>query len=230
MKLRDPMRLSEKTLKILQNFTTINQSLSFKEGNKIRTISVMKNVLAEAEIEEYIPKDFAIYDLPQFLNTLALYRDPDIDVSSNPSFAHIKSGTHSRSKYFFSDPSVIIAPPEKEMILPSEDVSFILQEDQLAKMLKSASILQLPDLAVVGDEGVVKTVVSDRKNDTSNESAIVVGQTDKTFSFNFKIENIKLIPGSYQVTISSKNLARFYNSSYKLTYFIALEPDSNYDG
>jgi len=230
MKLRPPMQLSEKTLKILQNFTTINQSLSFKEGRKLRTISVMKNVLAEAEIEEYIPKDFAIYDLPQFLNTLALYRDPDIDVSSNPSFAHIKSGTHSRSKYFFSDPSVIIAPPEKEMILPSEDVSFILQEDQLAKMLKSASILQLPDLAVVGDEGVVKTVVSDRKNDTSNESAIVVGQTDKTFSFNFKIENIKLIPGSYQVTISSKNLARFYNSSYKLTYFIALEPDSNYDG
>jgi len=230
MKLRPPMQLSEKTLKILQNFTTINQSLSFKEGRKLRTISVMKNVLAEAEIEEYIPKDFAIYDLPQFLNTLALYRDPDIDVSSNPSFAHIKSGTHSRSKYFFSDPSVIIAPPEKEMLLPSEDVSFILQEDQLAKMLKSASILQLPDLAVVGDEGVVKTVVSDRKNDTSNESAIVVGQTDKTFSFNFKIENIKLIPGSYQVTISSKNLARFYNSSYKLTYFIALEPDSNYDG
>ena len=224
------MQLSEKTLKILQNFTTINQSLSFKEGRKLRTISVMKNVLAEAEIEEYIPKDFAIYDLPQFLNTLALYRDPDIDVSTNPSFAHIKAGTHSRSKYFFSDPSVIIAPPEKEMLLPSEDVSFILQEDQLAKMLKSASILQLPDLAVVGDEGVVKTVVSDRKNDTSNESAIVVGQTDKTFSFNFKIENIKLIPGSYQVTISSKNLARFYNTSYKLTYFIALEPDSNYDG
>ena len=224
------MQLSEKTLKILQNFTTINQSLSFKEGRKLRTISVMKNVLAEAEIEEYIPKDFAIYDLPQFLNTLALYRDPDIDVSSNPSFAHIKSGTHSRSKYFFSDPSVIIAPPEKEMLLPSEDVSFILQEDQLAKMLKSASILQLPDLAVVGDEGVVKTVVSDRKNDTSNESAIVVGQTDKNFSFNFKIENIKLIPGSYQVTISSKNLARFYNNAYKLTYFIALEPDSNYDG
>ena len=223
------MQLSEKTLKILQNFTTINQSLSFKEGRKLRTISVMKNVLAEAEIEEYIPKDFAIYDLPRFLNTLGLFDDPTIDVSTNPNCASIKSG-HTNSNYFFSDPSVIIAPPEKEMILPSEDVSFILQEDQLAKMLKSASILQLPDLAVVGGEGVVKTVVSDRKNDTSNESAIVVGQTNKTFSFNFKIENIKLIPGSYQVTISSKNLARFYNTSYKLTYFIALEPDSNYDG
>ena len=228
MKLRPPMELSEKTLKILQNFTTINQSLAFKEGRKIRTISVMKNVLAEAEIDEYIPKDFAIYDLPQFLNTLALYRDPDIDVSSNPNFAHIKSGTSQRSKYFFSDPSVIVAPPEQEMLLPSEDVSFNLQDDQLAKALKSASILSLPDLSVVGGEGVVKIVVSDRKNDTSNEFAIVVGNTDKEFSFNFKIENMKLIPGSYSVAISCKNLARFYNTNYKLTYFIALEPDSVY--
>ena len=222
------MELSEKTLKILQNFTTINQSLAFKEGRKLRTISVMKNVLAEAEIEEYIPKDFAIYDLPQFLNTLALYRDPDIDVSTNPNFAHIKAGASQRSKYFFSDPSVIVAPPEKEMVLPSEDVTFNLGEEQLAKALKSASILQLPDLSVVGGEGAIKVVVSDRKNDTSNEFALIVGQTDKEFSFNFKIENIKLIPGSYSVAISSKNLARFYNTNYKLTYFIALEPDSVY--
>ena len=222
------MELSEKTLKILQNFTTINQSLAFKEGRKLRTISVMKNVLAEAEIEEYIPKDFAIYDLPQFLNTLALYRDPDIDVSTNPNFAHIKAGTTQRSKYFFSDPSVIVAPPEKEMVLPSEDVTFNLGEEQLAKALKSSSILQLPDLSVVGGEGAIKVVVSDRKNDTSNEFALVVGETDKEFSFNFKIENIKLIPGSYSVAISSKNLARFYNTNYKLTYFIALEPDSVY--
>tara|TARA_Y100000766_G_C18765184_1_gene535530 strand:+ start:183 stop:854 length:672 start_codon:yes stop_codon:yes gene_type:complete len=222
------MELSEKTLKILQNFTTINQSLAFKEGRKLRTISVMKNVLAEAEIEEYIPKDFAIYDLPQFLNTLALYRDPDIDVSTNPNFAHIKTGTSQRSKYFFSDPSVIVAPPEKEMVLPSEDISFNIGEEQLAKALKSASILQLPDLSVVGGEGAIKVVVSDRKNDTSNEFALIVGQTDKEFSFNFKIENIKLIPGSYSVAISSKNLARFYNTNYKLTYFIALEPDSVY--
>ena len=222
------MKLSDKTLKILQNFTTINQSLAFKEGKKLRTISVMKNVLAEAEIEEYIPKDFAIYDLPQFLNTLALYRDPDIDVSTNPNFAHIKSGASQRSKYFFSDPSVIVAPPEKEMVLPSEDVTFNLGEEQLAKALKSASILQLPDLSVVGGEGAIKVVVSDRKNDTSNEFALVVGQTDKEFSFNFKIENIKLIPGAYSVAISCKNLARFYNTNYKLTYFIALEPDSVY--
>jgi len=228
MKLRPAMKLSDKTLKILQNFTTINQSLSFRQGRKLRTISVMKNVLAETEIEEFIPKDFAIYDLPQFLNTLSLYKDADIDVSSNPNFAHIKSGTHQRSKYFFSDPSVIIAPPEKEMTLPSEEVTFNLNEEQLTKIMKSASVLGLPDLSVVGSEGVTKLVVNDRKNDTSNEFAIVVSQTDKNFSFNFKIENIKLVSGSYKVSISKKNLAKFYNPDYKLTYFIALEPDSTY--
>ena len=223
------MKLSEKTIKILQNFTSINQSLSFKEGRKIRTISPMQNVLAEVEIEEYIPKDFAIYDLPQFLNTVGLYKDPDIDVTQEETYASIREGKANRSKYFFSDPSVIIAPPEKEMKLPSEDVSFTIEDVQLQKLLKSSSILGLPDLSVIGEAGVVKLVVSDRKNDTSNEYAIIVGETDKEFSFNFKVENIKLIPGSYQVVISRKNLSRFYSERYNLTYFIALEPDSSYE-
>jgi len=223
------MKFSEKTIKILQNFTSINQSLSFKEGRKLRTISPMQNVFAEAEIEEYIPKDFAIYDLPQFLNTIVLYKDPDIDVSSEENYASIKEGKANRSKYFFSDPSVIIAPPDREMKLPSEEVCFVLQEDQLQTILKSSSILGLPDLSAVGEAGVIKLVVSDRKNDTSNEYSIVVGETDAEFSFNFKIENIKLIRGSYEVVISQKKLARFYSERYNLTYFIALEPDSTFE-
>ena len=223
------MKISKKTTEILANFTSINQSLSFKEGRQLRTISPMQNVLAQAEIEEYIPKDFAIYDLPQFLNTVGLYSDPDIDVN-NESYASIKEGNTNRSKYFFSDPSVIIAPPEKEMKLPSEEVSFTLDANTLTKILKSSSILNLPDLAVVGGEGVVKLVVNDRKNDTSNDYTIVVGETDKQFSFNFKIENLKLISGTYEVNISQRKLAKFYNADYKLTYFIALEPDSVYEG
>jgi hypothetical protein len=224
------MKISKKTTEILANFTSINQSLSFREGRQLRTISPMQNVLAQADIEEYIPKDFAIYDLPQFLNTVGLYSDPDIDVKTNESYASIKEGNANRSKYFFSDPSVIIAPPEKEMKLPSEEVSFTLNKDTLTKILKSSAILNLPDLAVVGGEGVVKLVVNDRKNDTSNEYSIVVGQTDKEFSFNFKIENLKLINGTYEVNISERKLAKFYNADYKLTYFIALEPDSVYEG
>jgi hypothetical protein len=141
----------------------------------------------------------------------------------------IREGKMNRSKYFFSDPSVIIAPPEKEMKLPTEDVSFVVQDEQLRRIMKSSGILGLPDLSVVGEAGVVKLVVSDRKNDTSNDFQIVVGETQHEFCFNFKIENIKLVPGSYEVVISRKNLARFVNNALNLTYFIALEPDSKYN-
>tara|TARA_Y100001978_G_scaffold122717_1_gene109471 strand:- start:168 stop:842 length:675 start_codon:yes stop_codon:yes gene_type:complete len=223
------MRLSEKTTKILQNFTSINQSLHFKEGNTLRTMSVMKNVLAEAQIEEYIPREFAIYDLPQFLNTLSLTATPSIDVSSNQSHATIKGNTNHQTKFFFCDPSVIVAPPEKKMELPSIDVEFKLSEQDLKSLLKASSIMQLPDLSVVGNGNSVEVIVSDRKNDTSNVYSLTVGNTEHTFSFNFKIENIKTLIGGYTVQISKKNLAKFYSSAYKLTYFIALEPDSKFD-
>tara|TARA_A100001011_G_scaffold131480_1_gene138584 strand:+ start:29777 stop:30451 length:675 start_codon:yes stop_codon:yes gene_type:complete len=224
------MKLSDKTVKVLQNFTTINQSLSFKSGNSLRTISPMQNVLAEAKIEEHIPKDFAIYDLPQFLNTLNLYDDPEVDVISNESYLTIKEGKFNRSKYFFSDPSVIIAPPDKEMELPSKEVTFTIQAIQLQKILKAAAILGLPDLSVVGGDGVIRLLVTDRKNQTSNDHSVVVGKTDANFSFNFKIENLKLITGTYQVTISEKKLSKFENENFNLTYYIALEPDSTYEG
>ena len=131
--------------------------------------------------------------------------------------------------YFFADPNVIITPPDKAIDLPSEDVSFELSTDQLDKLLKAAAIYQLPDLAVVGANGVVKIVVRDKKNDTSNDFAITVGETDKQFSFNFKVENIKILPGNYEVVVSSKLLSRFRSKNQDLTYFIALEPDSTFE-
>ena len=227
MKLRPvAMKLSDKTLSVLKNFSTINQSILFKQGNKLRTISVMKNILAEANISEEIPKDFGIYDLSQFLNGLSLHQSPELDFE-NAGHVVIKEG-RMRSKYFFADPNVIITPPEKAIDLPSEDVSFELRTEQLDKLLKAAGIYQLPDLAVVGGEGVVKIVVRDKKNDTSNEFAVVVGDTDKEFSFNFKVENIKILPGTYDVIVSQKLLSRFVSKNHDLTYYIALEPDSTF--
>ena len=220
------MKLSDKTLSVLKNFSTINQSILFKQGNKLRTISVMKNILAEATITEELPKDFGIYDLNQFLNGLALHQSPELDFA-NDGHVVIKEG-RMRSKYFFADPNVIITPPEKAIDLPSEDVSFELRTEQLDKLLKAAGIYQLPDLAVVGGEGVVKIVVRDKKNDTSNEFAVVVGETDKEFSFNFKVENIKILPGTYDVIVSQKLLSRFVSKNHDLTYYIALEPDSTF--
>tara|TARA_B100001996_G_scaffold256273_1_gene199170 strand:- start:236 stop:904 length:669 start_codon:yes stop_codon:yes gene_type:complete len=221
------MKLTEKTLALLKNFSSINQSILFKKGNTIRTMSVMKNILAEADISEEIPQDFAIYDLVQFLNGISLYGDPELDFQ-NESYLTIRDGKNHRTKYFFADPSVVVAPPDKTLTLPTEDVSFTLDTNNLTQLLKAAAIYQLPDFSVVGEAGAVKLVVRDKKNDTSNEFAIVVAETDKTFSFNFKVENIKIIPGTYDVVISQKLLSRFVNENYNLTYYIALEPDSTF--
>ena len=228
MKLRDKtMKLSEKTLTLLKNFSNINQSILFKQGSSLRTISVMKNILAEATIDEDLPTDFGIYDLGQFLNGLALHTRPELDFQ-NEGYVYIKEG-RMRSKYFFADPKVIVTPPEKEITLPSEDVSFTLSTDQLDKLLKAAGIYQLPDLTVVGKNGVVKIQVRDKKNDTSNDFAITVGETDDSFEFNFKVENIKILPGTYDVVVSKKLLSRFTCQNYNLKYYIALEPDSTFE-
>jgi len=220
------MKLSDSTLSLLKNFSTINQSIFFKQGTKLRTISVMKNILAEATIGEELPKDFGIYDLGQFLNGMGLHRSPELDFA-NESYVLIKEG-RSRSKYFFADANVIITPPEKPITLPSEDVTFDLTTEQLDKLLKAAAIYQLPDLSVIGENGEVNILVRDKKNDTSNNFAVTVGETDTTFSFNFKVENIKILPGTYAVVVSQKLLSRFTSKNHDLTYYIALEPDSTF--
>ena len=226
MKIRNSMKLSDSTLSLLKNFSSINQSILFKEGSKLRTISVMKNILAEATINEEFARDFGIYDLNQFLNGLSLHQKPELDFT-NDGYVVIKEG-RSRSKYFFADPSVIVTPPDKEISLPSEDVCFELTTTVLEKLLKAAAVYQLPDISAVGEAGVVKLMVRDKKNDTSNAHEEVVGETDETFNFNFKVENIKILPGAYEVVVSQKLLSRFTSKNHDLTYYIALEPDSTF--
>ena len=226
MKLRNPMKLSDKTISVLKNFSSINQSILFKEGSKLRTISVMKNILAEATVTEEFMKDFGIYDLNQFLNGLSLHSSPELDFQ-NDGYVVIREG-RSRSKYFFADPNVIVTPPEKDISLPTEDVCFEVSTDQLEKLLKASAVYQLPDLSAVGENGVIKLVVRDKKNDTSNDYAVVVGETEAEFSFNFKVENIKVLPGTYEVVVSQKLLSRFTSKNHDLIYYIALEPDSTF--
>ena len=222
------MKLSDSTLAVLKNFAGINNSILVKKGTQLRTISVAKNILAEAEIPEDFPRDVAIYDLNQFLNGLSLHQDPNLDFTED-SHITIKEGRR-RVKYFYADPQVIIAPPDKEINLPTQEVCFQLESSSLEKLVKAAAVYQLPDLSVIGENSEITMVVRDKKNDTSNEYAVNVGETDKEFEFNFKMENIKIIPGAYDVVISSKLLSEFTNTQYNLKYFIALEPDSTFKG
>jgi hypothetical protein len=229
MKLKEnTMKLSDNTLTLLKNFAGINQSILVKQGNKLRTISIAKNILAEAEITEQFPRKFAIYDLNQFLNGLSLHQDPDLDFTED-SYITIREGKR-RVKYFYADPNVIISPPEKEIKLPSEDVCFQLETGYLEKLVKAAGVYQLPDISAIGDAGVIRLVVRDKKNDTTNEYSIVVGETNEQFTFNFKVENIsKIVSGAYNVVVSSKLLSQFTNTKHNLSYWIALEPDSTFN-
>ena len=220
------MKLSENTISILKNFASINQSILVKSGSKIRTMSVIKTILAQAEVEEEFPKDFAIYDLNQFLNGLSLHQDPELDFS-NDNYLVIREGKR-KVKYFFADPEVIVSAPDKEIELPSKDVCFQLEHSNLDKLKKASAVYQLNDLSVIGDAGVIRLVVRDKRNDTSNEYSITVGETDKEFVFNFKVENLKIIPTNYDVVISSKLISQFTNEKYNLNYWIPMEPDSEF--
>ena len=144
------MKLSDSTLTVLKNFAGINNSILVKEGSQLRTISVAKNILAEAEIPEDFPRDVAIYDLNQFLNGLSLHQDPNLDFTED-AYISIEEGKR-RVKYFYADPQVIIAPPDKEINLPTQEVCFQLESTSLEKLVKAAAVYQLPDLSVIGKE------------------------------------------------------------------------------
>ena len=229
MKLKErTMKLSDSTLSILRNFAGINNSILVKKGNRLRTISVAKNILAEANLNEEFPSHFALYDLNQFLNVNnSLFRNPELDFTDN-GYVVISEGK-SKQTFFFADPNVIVTPPDKDITLPTEDVCFELSTEQLDKLLKAAAINQLPDFSAIGKDGKVTLVVRDKKNDTSNNFNIVVGETESEFSFNFKVENIKILPGTYDVVVSQKLLSRFTSKNHDLTYYIALEPDSTFE-
>lgn len=221
------MFLTADTVQVLKNLASINQSLVIKEGNRLRTMSVMKNILVEADITEKFERDVAIYDLNQFLNCLSLIPGAELQLEDNS--INITDGTNSID-YRYSDPSVITSPPDKELNLPTEDVCVVLTEDHLETVKKVAAVLQIPDASLIGDGQEIRLVVRDKKNSGSNSYDIVVGETETVFQFNLKVDNLKLLPGDYDVIVSQKNLAKFINHSRPVTYYVAVEPDSTFGG
>lgn len=220
------MFLSLETTNLLKNFASINQSILIQAGNKLRTMSVMKTILAEATIPETFDKQVAIYDLSQFLNALSLLPGADVQLKEN---SLLLVGQDSSIEYRYSDPNVITAPPDKQLKLPSEDVCFILTDKDITAATKVSGVLQAPDIFFVGENGEITLQVKDKKNSGSNSFRKVIGETPDTFSFNMKVENLKLIPSDYDVVISKKLLARFESHSRNVTYFITLDPDSTFE-
>jgi hypothetical protein len=216
------MKLSKETVGIFKNFAGINSNLLLKQGNKVATISSQKNVMSDTVVTESFPSDFGIYDLNEFLGAMSLFDDPELDFSEK--FVTIKENGSS-IKYFAADPSVLTAP-QKAITFPDADIEFTLTSTMLNMIQKTASVLRATDLQIVGDSGKMSIQVGDKKNSTGNTYNAQVGSTEKEFKVNLKVENLKMLPGDYLVSISSKKISRFKATSSDLVYYVAVEADS----
>ena len=223
------MKLSEHTTSVLKNFASINQNLVIKEGKTISTMSAMKNIVAKAEVDEDFPREIAIYDLNEFLAALSLFTNPVLDFSENFVMITEEGKTGNSLKYFYSDPSVVTTP-SSEITMPETEVNFSLDSSDLSKVQRAASVIGSPDLVLEKNGVGSYLTVKDKKNDTANNYSLdvdVEGQGD--YNFYFKVENLKLMPLTYDVKVSSKNISHFKSqTSNAVEYWIALEPESSY--
>jgi len=218
--------LSDTTRDILKNFSSINKSIVIEPGNKVSTISVNKNILATAKIEENFSDQVSIYDLSAFLGAVSLFDSPHLVTDDKKVKIRNSKGSYS-STFYYADPEIIVRPPQKEINFPSEFVSFKLPATLLNRVFKAASLFQVPDMCIFTKEGKVMMSVTDKKNETSNSFEAEVGEDDRDFCFCFKVENLKILEVDYNVTISEMKVAKFTNADNSLEYLIALEPDSN---
>ena len=219
------MNLSEQTVSILKNFSTINQNLLVKQGKVLNTMSAMKNIVAKAEVDEEFPKDFAIYDLNEFLACLSLFTKPELTFEEGFVVMGETGSKGRKLKYFFSDPSVVTSP-SKELSMPSVEVNFPLQSNILSDVQKAAAVIGAPDMVL--ESGELR--VTDKKNDTANRysTELDAESENSSYKFWFKVENLKLLPGCYDVEVSEKKISHFQNKKLPVGYFIALEPESSY--
>ena len=225
------MKLSKHTLSMLKNFSDINMSIEIKEGNVLRTVSVQKNILAQAELEDSFPQDFAIYELNRFLGAVSLFDDPEF--TFNGKSTNIGTTKHSVD-YVYCDPSMIVTPPENNITFPDPEVKFTLSQDALSQIMKASNVLGTPEIAIEGGphpNDVIRIKALDVNNDSTDTFKVVLDEkSEHTFMFVFKTENMKMIPGNYDVEISSKGISHFTLQGQKLEYWIATEASSTYAG
>ena len=221
------MNLSADTLAILKNFSEINNNILFKPGSKLHTISAMKNVLAEATISEKFESEVGIYDLTEFLRAVELFEKPSVKING-ANYAVISDEKSKQIiKYFFADKSTLVAP-SKGINMPDKTVAFTLKKEDFAKVQKAATTLNLPDIAVKGNGKTISFIATDKKNKSSNDYSLNIGETDKTFTAYFKADNFKMISDDYDVAISKQKISHLIGRSKPVQYWIALEPDSEF--
>ena len=221
------MKFSENTINIMKNFATINPSLLVNPGDYLTTMAVNKGIYAKAVVEENFPRQFAIYEMSKFLGIVSLFKEPELEFGDHQ--VKIVSGRQSVN-YTYADPSMIVAPdPNKSINFPQADIEFTISQEELQKLIRAAAVFQLPEIAVNGDGQNITVAATNSKNPTTDTFSVEVGTTDKTFNMYFKLENIiKLLSADYNVKISARGLSQFTTNN--VTYYVAVEANSNYNG
>jgi hypothetical protein len=216
---------------MLKNFSDINMSIEIKKGSVLRTVSVQKNILAQAELEDEFPKDFAIYELNRFLGAVSLFDDPELEF--NAKSVNIGTTKHS-ADYVYCDPSMIVTPPENNITFPDPEVKFTLTQDSLSQVMRASNVLGTPEIAIEGGphpNDSIRIKALDVNNDSTDTFQVVLDEkSGHTFRFVFKTENMKMVSGNYDVEISSKGISHFSLQGTKLQYWIATELTSSFGG
>ena len=223
------MKVSDRTTNLLKNYANINQSIEFREGKLLKTVSPLNTILASVEVEEEFPKTFPIYELNRFLGTLSLFNDPELNFDENG--VSITDDKHSAIYRYCGSSSMFQTPPDKDITFPDAEVEFELSHEQFKTTINAANTLGLPEVVVEGNGTDIELVVSDTGNVSSDRFSTTVGKTDKTFYMIFKTENLnKILEGDYTVALSSKRISHFKRKTDSLQYWIALEQNSSYEG
>jgi hypothetical protein len=217
------MKLSKETQEIFKNFASINANLMLREGNKLASMSENKTIISEATVAESFPQQFGIYDVNEFMAVLSLFNDPDL--TFNNDVVIIKEGKN-QIRYKAAEETTL-KTPSKAITFPEAEITFNLTASDLQHIIKSASILKVSDVSFIGAKGTLTALVVDKKNPLTNKFEIDVGTTDKNFTANMKIENFKMLPGSYSVAIAKMKICRFKSTTSDLTYYVAVESDSS---
>ena len=221
------MKISDNTIGILRNFSDINANILFKPGKTLSTMSTMKNIMAQADVEEEFESEFGVYDLPEFLRAIDSFQQPVLKFNGTANLKIQDEKSTLSARYAFADKSTL-RYPSKQISMPDKTVTFLLKNSDYESVKKLYTNLSLPDIAFKGENGKIKLVALDKKNSNSNESSVVVGETDLEFTAYVKAENMKIIPGDYDVALSKAKIAHFINKKVKVQYWIALEADSTF--
>ena len=221
------MKISDNTISILRNFSDINANILFKPGKTLNTVSTMKNIMAKADVEEQFETEFGVYDLPEFLRAIDSFQTPVLKFNGTANLKIQDEKSTLSARYAFADKSTL-RYPSKQISMPDKTVTFSLKNSDYESVKKLYTNLSLPDIAFKGEKGKIKLVALDKKNSNSNESSVTVGETDLEFTAYIKAENMKIIPGDYDVALSKAKIAHFINKKVKVQYWIALEADSTF--